>query len=121
MVQIPNYISKQLNELVYDLSKEIEIIALILYGSYANGTWTKDSDIDIAVFSDSFTKMDPIEAIAYLLNKTIKFEVDIQPISFNRLDYINSNLNPFVENILQNGIYLFPSYNENNKNRYIDK
>jgi len=109
LVKIPNYIGKQLNEFVYDLSKEIDIIALILYGSYANGTWSKDSDIDIAVFSDSFSKMDPVEATAYLLNKTIKFEIDIQPISFNRLDYINSNLNPFIENILKNGIYLLPS------------
>jgi predicted nucleotidyltransferase len=38
--------------------KGIHIDRILLYGSYANNTQRKDSDIDIVVISDSFKDMD---------------------------------------------------------------
>lgn len=37
-----------------ELSKQLKFKKLLLYGSYARGTATKDSDIDIAVIVDKF-------------------------------------------------------------------
>ncbi|MGI6704296.1 MAG: nucleotidyltransferase domain-containing protein [Clostridia bacterium] len=60
----------------------------ILFGSYAKGNYGVDSDIDLAIFSDSFRGMERVESIKYLLRKARKYRgIDIQPISFTKQDY----------------------------------
>ena len=44
-------ISEQLNELVKYINLATPAISIILFGSHANGTPTKDSDIDICVIT----------------------------------------------------------------------
>lgn len=48
-----------------DISSEIKIDKAFLFGTYAKGDYKKDSDIDLAIFSDSFKRMTPVEGIQF--------------------------------------------------------
>lgn len=51
-----------------------KIDALYLFGSYANGDYTEESDVDIAVFSDKLTYLDIVDLednLAERLNKEV--------------------------------------------------
>ena len=84
--------------------KEFAPKEIILYGSYAKGTQTKDSDIDIAVFSSDFTDETKIEDMTWLLMKTSGLGYDIQPQPFTLEDYEEPL--GLVEEILKTGLEL---------------
>ncbi|HZK37756.1 MAG TPA: nucleotidyltransferase domain-containing protein [Clostridia bacterium] len=106
MVKIPDDIRKIIEDYLKELSSEIKIDKVILFGSYAKGNHGIDSDIDLAIFSDSFKDMDRIESIKYLLKKARKFRgVDLQPISFTNEDY-KERLG-IVDDVLKTGIELY--------------
>ena len=68
MVKIPENIRNVVEDYLKDLSDDIRIDKAIIFGSYAKGNYNIDSDIDLAIFSDSFKDMDRVESIKYLLN-----------------------------------------------------
>ncbi|HHY22649.1 MAG TPA: nucleotidyltransferase domain-containing protein [Clostridiaceae bacterium] len=108
MVKIPENIRDIVEEYLEDLSSEIKIDKAILFGSYAKGDYSVDSDVDLAIFSDSFRDMDHIESIKYLLKKARKYRgVDLQPISFTNQDY-EERLG-IVEEVLGTGIEVYTS------------
>ncbi|NLJ78112.1 MAG: nucleotidyltransferase domain-containing protein, partial [Tissierellia bacterium] len=37
-----------------------------IFGSYAKGNYNENSDIDLAIFSEAFKDMDPVEGIKFL-------------------------------------------------------
>ena len=73
-----------------------------LFGSYAKGHVSEDSDIDLAlVFSEISNRfMTQIE----LMKISRKFDTRIEPHPFGNADF--SATNPFVEEILKSGIRL---------------
>jgi predicted nucleotidyltransferase len=52
-----NQIKKPLNQFLREVSKSIKVDQMIIFGSYAKGTATPDSDIDVLVISDNFKKV----------------------------------------------------------------
>ena len=58
----------------------IEVSQVILYGSYANGKHSEYSDIDVAVISPAFTKLDIFERQEILSRAHHKFHVPLEPI-----------------------------------------
>ncbi len=104
MSEIPVDIEKTLLDFIQNLKKEIGITSAIVFGSYAQSRWNKDSDIDIAVFSDFFSHKDRAESIAFLLNRTLNYDLDIQPIAFDSEDFENYKDNPFINEIVTTGI-----------------
>lgn len=106
MVKIPEDIRDIVEDYLEELSSEIKIDKAILFGSYAKGDYGIDSDIDLAIFSDSFKDMDRIESIKYLLKRARKYRgVDLQPISFTNQDY-EERLG-IVEDVLRTGIEVY--------------
>lgn len=106
MVKIPENIRNVVEDYLKDLSSEIQIDKAILFGSYAKGNYGVDSDIDLAIFSDSFKDVDRIESIKYLLKRARKYRgIDLQPICFTRQDY--EEWLGIVEEVLKTGIELF--------------
>ncbi|MBE9551359.1 MAG: nucleotidyltransferase domain-containing protein [Desulfobacteria bacterium] len=104
MAEIPINIKNALSDFITTLSKEIKVDSAFLFGSYAKGTWTNDSDIDIAVFSDFFSGRSRADAIAFLLDRALEYDLDIQPIVFDEKDLNNYQENPFVYEIITTGI-----------------
>lgn len=104
MAQIPVEIEKILSDYIQCLKKEIRVKSAVLFGSYAKSNWTKNSDIDIAVFSDFFLHKDRAESIAFLLERALQYDLDIQPIAFDEKDFENYKENPFINEIVTTGV-----------------
>ncbi len=73
-------------------------MAVVLYGSYANGEPDEHSDIDIAVIFDSFDG-DFLETSAALYQLTCEVSTAIEPLLLD----LSSDKSGFAEEILKNG------------------
>ena len=80
------------------LKKEKNVLFAYLFGSYVDGSYRQDSDVDIAVYlkNSSFDKeLEIIHKLSKLLNK----KIDLSVLNRARNLYL-------IENILRNGIIL---------------
>ena len=103
MAQIPENINNAVREYISELSKEIPVQKAVLFGSYANGNYTKDSDVDLAIFSDYFERISRIDGIKFLLSRARKYvKMDFQPIPFTYRDYIERD--GFAAEVLKEGV-----------------
>ena len=91
-------IVKKYAELV---KQELNVSSIYLYGSYAKGTYSEDSDIDIAVIGENFIG-DPIEDTLQLMRIRRKVDNRIEPHPFKSSDFDLTN--PYVQEILRTGI-----------------
>lgn len=85
------------------VKEKLDVKSIYLYGSYTKGTYTSDSDIDIAVVGDDFTG-DPIEDTLMLMRIRRKVDNRIEPRPFKTCDFNSSN--PFAKEIIETGILL---------------
>ena len=76
---------------------------VILYGSYANNTQQKDSDIDMMLISDSFDT-DNDKQIGYIWRISKSFDYRIEPYIVNRQRFENDDISPIIQIVKQNGI-----------------
>ena len=83
------------------LTKKLKVKCMYFYGSYASGTPRKDSDIDIAVVSESFTG-DMVDDTMVLMRIRRKVDTRIEPHPFLPEDFNKEN--PLADEILKNGI-----------------
>ena len=78
---------------------------ILLYGSYARGQQTDDSDIDVLILvdKDRITPADE-DRITYPLYD-IEFETGtmISPMLYTRTDWANHRVTPFYENVNSEG------------------
>ena len=105
MVKIPSNIINIIENFIRLLKEENIIIEkVILFGSYAKGTYRDDSDIDLAIISPNFKEEDCIENMTLLLCKANILKADIQTIPFSVEEY--NNPKGIMEEILNTGIEL---------------
>jgi len=71
-----------------------------LYGSYAQGNYKKDSDIDLAIVSNDFSG-DVIDDQLLLMKLRRKVDTRIEPHPFVEEEF--SMDNPFVKTIIETG------------------
>lgn len=103
MAQIPENINNAVREYILDLSKEIPVQKVVLFGSYAKGNFTKDSDVDLAIFSDYFEGTPRIDGIKFLLSRARKYaKLDFQPIPFTYRDYVERD--GFAGEVVRGGV-----------------
>lgn len=84
------------------VKENYDVVAIILFGSYAKGTEHEDSDIDIAIITDDIKtdKFDE-EVKLTLLRRSIDNRIEPHIISIN--DYENDET-PFVVEVKNTGI-----------------
>ena len=88
-----------------EVKKYLPVNKAVLFGSYAKGTATELSDIDICFFLDSFNGKGRIEIIADLLGIAGKYKgIFFEPIAFPVSEIERDN--PFIREILTTGIEL---------------
>jgi predicted nucleotidyltransferase len=103
MVEIPIAIKQSLDNYVAELTRSYHLNHVILFGSWAQGTPHKDSDIDLAIFSSDATDENRLELMADCLLKTLPYKLDIQPLVYPLADYDSDN--DFIrEEIIARGI-----------------
>jgi uncharacterized protein len=83
----------------------IEVSQVILYGSYAKGTQGEYSDIDVAVISPTFTKVDIFERQEILSRAHHKFHVPLEPIGLTPKQLKEKQ--GFAHMIAESGITIF--------------
>jgi predicted nucleotidyltransferase len=106
MAQIPADISSIIDIFLKELEKEnISVERAILFGSYAQGTNTPWSDIDLALFSSAF-EGDRFKDRNKIRRIKLQISSSLEPIPFPSDQYFAAD--PFVEQIKKTGISVFP-------------
>lgn len=104
MSNVPIQIENTIREYLSIISKMIPIDKAILFGSYAKGNYSEDSDIDLAIFSSSFNNQNRIESFRLLFLEAMNFPIDLQPQPFTEDDLLNPE--GLVKEIFRTGIEL---------------
>jgi predicted nucleotidyltransferase len=78
---------------------------VVLYGSFAKGSATEDSDVDVCFFLTSFGNITKHDILVKLLGLTYKYDLYIEPNVFEVSDLYDDN--PFVKEVLSTGIEIF--------------
>ena len=102
MVKIPDRITKIIKKYLSALKKNnIPVKKAILFGSYANGSNTKWSDIDLAIVSELFegNRIDDRNKIRQI---TLSISSDLEVLPYKPEDFNTGN--PFVKEIINSGI-----------------
>ena len=84
------------------VKENYDVVAIILFGSYAKGTENEDSDIDIAVVTDDI-KTDKFDEEVNLTLLRRKIDSRIEPHIIKVEDYENDET-PFVVEVKNTGI-----------------
>lgn len=101
---------KEINKEIADIvdkyiaivKENYDVVAIILFGSYAKGTENEDSDIDIAVVTDDI-KTDKFNEEVNLTLLRRKIDSRIEPHIIKVEDYENDET-PFVVEVKNTGI-----------------
>lgn len=102
MVKVPESIQKIIEDYVQKINYQIPVKKAILFGSYAKGSYNANSDVDLAIFSNYFEKMEGVEAFKFLFMQTLDYNIDLQPLAFTVADYEQPI--GIAEEILKTGI-----------------
>ena len=85
-------------------SKNMKLVKVFLFGSYAKRSATADSDIDIAFIIKDLKDDEKFDIQVQLMLFASKFDIRIEPHPISNSDF-NSN-NPFVVEIKKTGVEL---------------
>ena len=106
MAKIPNKIKKSIEEFLSEIRSICNLNKVILYGSYASGRSTQNSDIDLAIFSKDANDDNRLNLMTKILMRVPKYKLDLQPLVFSYKE-VSSNKNDFIKNeIKSRGITL---------------
>ena len=102
MAGLPNRVRKIIDKYIIALNKEnFQIQSVFLFGSYANGTNSKWSDIDLAIVSNVFEGI-RIKDRSKIRRITLGISSDIEVLPFNPKGFTKEN--PLVKEIFETGI-----------------
>ena len=93
-VEINKEIAEIVDKYIAVVKENYDVVAIILFGSYAKGTEHKDSDIDIAVITDDI-KTDTFDEEVKLMILRKGIDYRIEPHIITVADYENDET-PFV-------------------------
>lgn len=82
----------------------VKLNGALLFGSWAKDTANKDSDIDVALISDSFINFEPIDIKLFMQAKIKNESTNIQVQTFSTKYFKKGD--PFVDEIKNTGISL---------------
>ena len=93
----------ELKEYIKIVKNDFFISQIILFGSYAKGTATMDSDVDIALISKEFGKIPLLEKMKlFELRSELHLIHEIQPVPFS-IDDFNEESDFFIQEIKKTG------------------
>ena len=84
-------------------SRGIRVEKAILYGSYAAGQESEDSDLDVAVISSDFGK-DRYQEGTMLMKLAWRIDYRLHPVPFSVESFVRDTWIPLVHEIRTNGI-----------------
>lgn len=103
MVATVTDLDRSISAFVVLLSKAIRVEAVILYGSYVNGSPDEWSDIDIAVISPDFEDLVLWERQRIISHATVNRDASLAPIGYPSSEYRNPGRHSFLREIIRTG------------------
>ena len=94
-------VNRLIRQFANELKKEISVEKIFLFGSYATGNPTKDSDIDVIVVSPAFAKGRHIVHMQYLFRKAAKVDSLLEPIPAAPSEISNPDKRTFLGQVLK--------------------
>lgn len=102
-------INKKIEKFLKEFRKVAPLQRAILFGSYANGTAKKWSDIDLAVISKGFEGQDRFRRLVMLGKLAWKAgATEIEALGFTPMEYKKGTGLDFLSEIKNKGISVFP-------------
>lgn len=103
MVKTKDELINILSDYINKLKKNIRVEKVILFGSYAKGEALKTSDVDLAIVSEDFAKMNFFERLE-LLSKTWNYDIGADILGYTPEEFKDlSNKISFVSEIVKTG------------------
>lgn len=99
-------VKKIIQRFIEELRKEIPVEKILLFGSYAQGHPTKDSDIDLIVVSPSFVKGRYISHMQYLFRKAARVSSLLEPLPATPSEVKNPDHRLFLGQIIKKALVL---------------
>jgi len=109
MVTTASELDRIVSAFVTLLSKAVRVEAVILYGSYVNGSPDEWSDIDIAVISPDFEGLPMWERQRIISRATVDRHPSLAPIGYASSEYHNPGPHSFLREILRTGRVVWPA------------
>jgi len=103
MVKIESDINKKIIQFYHIIKKLYSVKKVLLYGSYAKGTFTKDSDIDVAVVIDETDFTRRIEITSQLYRIASDIDVFIEPKCIFRNEFLHHEPTSILAEIIRTG------------------
>ena len=94
------------------LSRTVRVEAIILFGSYVNGSADEWSDIDIAVISPDFEGMPMWERQRMISRATVDRNASLSPIGYPSSEYHNPGRHSFLREIIRTGRVVYEAPRE---------
>lgn len=69
------------------INKKLPVKEVILFGSYAEGKATKDSDVDLIILSNKFLNMDEDKRLRILYRNSVGFPYDLHVYGFTTQEF----------------------------------
>jgi len=93
----------KLEKYIETLKTQLNIETIVIFGSYLDGRFTVDSDIDILVVAKEFSKMDKLEAFKILSKPIWDVKLNIDPIPASPEEIRDKQKASFLAEILNTG------------------
>lgn len=97
-------IAKEIKSFYHLVKTAYPVKKVILYGSYAKGTATKDSDIDVGVVIDLPEHVNKVTVTANLFHMARKVDVHIEPLCILWSEYKNRERGSILSEIIKTGV-----------------
>jgi uncharacterized protein len=101
-------LERSISRFIEMLSGVIRIEAVVLYGSYASGMATEDSDIDLAVISPDFEGVPLWRRQEIIAGHTLDRDRRLAPIGYPSSEYHNPGRHSFLREIMKTGRVVYP-------------
>ena len=100
---------------IQKLARSMTINKAILTGSWATGKYLEDSDVDLIIVSDDFSKMTLSERLSYL-QKNWKNRVPLEAFGYTVDEFRKlGQRSTYVKDAIRNGIILVETVSEHSK------
>jgi uncharacterized protein len=104
MAGIPHHIIESVKKFKEKISSDLKIKKVILFGSYSNGSFSEESDIDLCIIAEDVDNS--FLATLRIAPKIIGIDLRIEPLVFSVKDYEENSEFGILKEIKEQGIEL---------------
>lgn len=104
MVKTRDQIKRIIRKYATEVARDYRVEAILLFGSYANGTASEHSDIDVVIVSPDFRGKPEMQILQDLSRKTMKIDTSLEVLAFTPEDMDAADPLSFAYQVKKNSI-----------------